>query len=186
MFGLFKSQTQSDEQARHIYAAIVEQSRRPEFYLDGGVPDTPDGRFDLILVHAFLVFHRLKDEPRDSNDIGQIVFDLMFADMDQSLREMGTGDIGVSIRIKGMAKAFYGRVAAYEAGLLTGGTELRAALQRNLYRKATPTQHQLEFFADYLSRESAAIGAVAIDEIRAGKINFGRPPEFAPEFGSSE
>ena len=80
MFGLFKSQTQHDEQARDIYALIVEQSRRPEFYLHGGVPDTPDGRFDLILVHAFLVFHRLKNETSEMNYLGQTVFDLMFAE----------------------------------------------------------------------------------------------------------
>lgn len=180
MFGLFKSHTRYDKQARRLYAAIVGQARRPEFYLNGGVPDTPDGRFDLILVHAFLVFHRLKDDHKDSDGIGQAVFDLMFADMDQSLREMGLGDIGVSHRIKGMAKAFYGRVAAYEAGLRAGDTELRAALQRNLYRKAAPTDRQLAGLAEYMARESLSIGGLLIDDIRAGEIEFGPPPEIRP------
>ncbi len=183
MFGLFKSPNRHEEQARCLYASVVAQARQPDFYLEGGVPDTPDGRFDLILLHAFLVLHRLKDDHHETADLGQAVFDLMFVDMDQSLREMGIGDVGVSMRIKGMAKAFYGRVAAYEAGLQADDdAEMQAALQRNLYRKATPSPGQLASLAAYLVRESAAISALPIEGIRAGEIKFGPPPEF----GSAE
>ncbi len=77
-----------NETARKIYAALVEQARQPAFYLSCGVPDTPDGRFDMILLHAVLVLRRLKRDHDKTADLSQAVFYLMFADMDQNLREM--------------------------------------------------------------------------------------------------
>ncbi|MEX2297639.1 MAG: ubiquinol-cytochrome C chaperone family protein, partial [Dongiaceae bacterium] len=103
--------------ARALYEAAVEQARSPAFYTALGVPDTVDGRFELIALHGFLVMHRLKTEPGEGPPLAQALFDFMFADMDAALREMGAGDLGVGRRVKTMAKSFLGRVAAYEAGL---------------------------------------------------------------------
>ena len=113
----FRRQTPITDASHALYNRVVEQARRPAFYTTCGVPDTLDGRFDMIVLHAFLLFHRLKlDHPR-SADLSQSVFDLMFADMDRSLREMGAGDLGVGKKVKTMVRACYGRIAAYEAGL---------------------------------------------------------------------
>src|SRR3954464_9479373 len=94
--------------AELAYCRIVEQARRPGFFTDCGVPDTVDGRFELICLHAFLYLHRLKREQQGASALGQRFFDTMFADFDRSLREMGTGDLSVGREIKRMAEAFYG------------------------------------------------------------------------------
>lgn len=116
-----------------LYARVVEQARLPSFYVSGGVPDTVDGRFELVSIHAFLLFRRLKQDGAAGAALAQAVFDVMFADMDTALRELGAGDLGVAPRVKRMASGFSGRVAAYDAGLAGSDQELADALRRNLY-----------------------------------------------------
>ena len=76
-----------------LYCRIVEQARRVEFYSEGSVPDTLDGRFDMIVLLSVLLLHRLRREGADGDHLGQAYFDTMMDDMDQSLREMGVGDL---------------------------------------------------------------------------------------------
>src|SRR5579862_8365539 len=123
MFTRFRT-TPVREAAERAYGRIVEHARQPGFFIDGGVPDTVDGRFELICLHAFLYLHRLKRESKRAAPLGQRFFDTMFADFDRSLREMGTGDLSVGREVKRMAEAFYGRVAAYEQGLEADGAAL--------------------------------------------------------------
>ncbi len=86
------------------YGRVVEQARQPVFFAGYGVPDTLDGRFELICLHAFLYLHRLKaDRPR-SAELSQAFFDAMFADLDRALREMGIGDLSVGKHVKRMAQ----------------------------------------------------------------------------------
>jgi cytochrome b pre-mRNA-processing protein 3 len=118
----------SDPVARRLYEAIVAQARRPEFYRDWGVPDSLDGRFDMIALHGFLVLHRLKRDHEATAALAQNLFDTLFLDMDRALRELGAGDLGVGKRVKAMARGFYGRVAAYEDGLSAGQEALGKAL----------------------------------------------------------
>ena len=164
------------ENTRKIYAAVVSQARHPDFYLDFGVPDTPDGRFDMILVHAFLVLRRLKRDHDKTAELSQEVFDLMFADVDQNLREMGIGDMGVGKRVKAMAEGFYGRVEAYENGLADDGTALGEALERNLYRKTSPSAAQTAAIAEYIRDQARHLDTIDIDSLAAGNLEFGPPP----------
>src|SRR5258708_7132357 len=141
------------EAAALAYRRVVEQARQPGFFVDAGVPDTLDGRFELICLHAFLYLHRLKREQPRAAPVGQRFFDTMFADFDRSLREMGTGDLSVGREVKRMAEAFYGRVAAYERGLAGGDSALRPALARNLFGTMRPNRALLEAMAGYVRRE---------------------------------
>jgi len=175
LFDVFRD-GRHEESARRLYAALVRQARQPGFYTVCGVPDTVDGRFDMILLHAFLLLRRLKREHARSRDLGQAVFDLMFADMDENLREMGVGDLAVGKRIKGMAQAFYGRIAAYEAGLAAADESLDLALRRNLYRKAAPADAAVALVVDYLRREAAALDAEPLDSFLTGQVRFGPAP----------
>lgn len=168
--------------AERLYAAIVEQARAPAFYRELGVPDSLDGRFDLLALHAFLVLHRLKRDRAETAALAQRLFDTMFADMDRCLREMGAGDLGVGPRVKRMARGFYGRIAAYEAGLeappATQGREgaLEAALRRNLYGTASATPARLAAMAAYVRREARALGEQPTSALLAGRVGFGAPP----------
>jgi cytochrome b pre-mRNA-processing protein 3 len=100
------------QQAYAAYASIVEQARAPDFFVRLDVPDTLDGRYEMIALHMFLVLNRLKAEHEATAEFSQALFDAMFADLDRGLREMGATDMGVGKRVKEMAKGFYGRIAA--------------------------------------------------------------------------
>ncbi|GLK55391.1 ubiquinol-cytochrome c chaperone [Methylopila capsulata] len=118
VFGLFQRRAASTPSAtERVYGLIVAQARAPYFYRELGVPDTVMGRYEMIVLHAFLYFHRLKAVEPAAKEAAQEVFDLMFAEMDSALREIGVGDLTVPKRIKSMAGVFYARAAAYEAAL---------------------------------------------------------------------
>lgn len=168
--------------AAALYSGVVSQARRPEFYELWGVPDSVDGRFDMIALHAFLVMHRLKTEGEAARNLAQDLFDFMFADMDTALREMGVGDLGVGKKVKAMAQAFYGRVAAYEAGLVASEDDaLIDALDRNLYGTIEPEPDHVASMAAYVRREALALREQPYERLSAGVVTFGPPPGAGPD-----
>ena len=114
-----------------IYGMIVTQAREPLFYRDLGVPDTVNGRFDLLVLHLWMVLRRFKSIEGDTN-LSQALFDHFCDDMDANLREMGVGDLTVPKRMQAFGEAFYGRAAAYDLALAVGAEPLAQALCRNI------------------------------------------------------
>jgi cytochrome b pre-mRNA-processing protein 3 len=114
-----------------IYGTIVTQAREPLFYRDLAVPDTVNGRFDLVLLHLWLVLRRLKSVG-SGTALSQALFDHFCTDMDDNLREMGIGDQAVPRRMRAFGEAFYGRTAAYDMALSEGTEALAGALCRNV------------------------------------------------------
>jgi cytochrome b pre-mRNA-processing protein 3 len=122
-----------------LYGAAVAAAREPYLYESLGVPDTLDGRFDLIALHAFLLVNRLQASPEPGPALAQAVFDAMFSDMDMNLREIGVSDLSVGKRVRAMWEAFHGRAKAYTAAMQSGDQSgLEAALARNVWRGAAP------------------------------------------------
>ena len=118
-----------------LYGAAVAAAREPFLYTGLGVPDTLDGRFDMVALHAFLLIQRLKREPSPGPGLAQAVFDAMFSDMDINLREMGVGDLSVGRKVRVMWEAFHGRSAVYATALSEADMgALDAALERNVWR----------------------------------------------------
>jgi cytochrome b pre-mRNA-processing protein 3 len=164
------------ERAERLYSQVVAQARRAEFYRDCGVPDTLDGRFDMILLISVLVLRRLRREGDDGGRVGQAYFDAMMDDMDRSLREMGVGDLSVGRRVKAMARAFYGRAKAYETALgADDDVPLRAALRGNLFATTEPGDGTLAAVAAYVRREAAALETQSGTSLVAGVVEFGLP-----------
>jgi cytochrome b pre-mRNA-processing protein 3 len=117
-----------------LYGMIVAQARAVPFYSSYGVPDTVNGRFEMVVLHAVLLLHRLQSEPASLRRLGQALFERFCQDMDGSLREMGVGDLAVPAKMRKIGEAFYGRQAAYVAALAACNREpLVAALARNVF-----------------------------------------------------
>ena len=114
-----------------IYGMIVTQAREPLFYRDLGVPDTVNGRFDLIVLHLWMVLRRL-GEIADMAELAQALFDRFCADMDDNLREMAIGDLAVPKKMQALGEAFYGRIAAYDMALTDHREALAQAISRNV------------------------------------------------------
>jgi cytochrome b pre-mRNA-processing protein 3 len=117
-----------------LYGAIVAQARSVAFYAEYRVPDTVEGRFDLVVLHLVLLLNRLDRRAGATRGLGQELFDAFCRDLDANLREMGVGDLAVPKRMQAFAEAFYGRQAAYLAAL--GAADQRVfekALARNIF-----------------------------------------------------
>lgn len=163
--------------AHALYLALVGQARAPAFYSACGVPDSLDGRFDMIVLHAFLVMRRIGIEGEAGATLAQALFDVMFSDMDQNLRELGVGDLAVGRRVKTMARGFYGRVKAYDEGLARADdVALTAALRRNLYATAEATPGEVAAMVRYLREAARTLAGQPRAELMAGRLRFPAPP----------
>ena len=173
MFG-FKTKQQK-QTARALYKALQAQARSTVFYTDYGVPDTLDGRFDLLVLHAFLVIYRLESEGRSGHKYAQALFDVMFRDMELNLREAGIGDLSVPKHVKRMMRGFNGRRAAYADSIknVQDIDIMVETLNRNLYASGLGvTQEEVSDMAAYVIDSHAALAKQGFDDIKTGKINF--------------
>lgn len=168
------------ETIQRLYGAIVAHSREPVFYTDYGVADTIEGRFEMILAHAFLLFHRLKEESEEHRALGQGVFDAFCTDMDANLREMGVGDLTVPKKMKKVAEAFYGRVGAYDGPVDAGDpVALADAVLRNVFASRPEHGLQARAFAAYMIEAAATLRAVPYATLAGGAFPLAQPPAFA-------
>jgi cytochrome b pre-mRNA-processing protein 3 len=129
--------------ARRLCAELMAQARAPVFFTRLGVPDTMDGRFDLVALHAWLALEQIESEPV----LAQALVNEIFLQFDEALRDLGTGDVGMNRRLKTMASAFYGRLQAYRSA--STPEELAQAIRRNLFRGAPGRQGEIEALATY-------------------------------------
>jgi cytochrome b pre-mRNA-processing protein 3 len=147
--------TPRDDRIAGLYGTIVAQAREPAFYRGYGVPDTVNGRFEMIMLHLILVLGRLAAEPEPTRRLGQALFDHFCRDMDDSLREMGVGDLAVPRQMRRVGEAFYGRKATYEAALAaTDDGTLTDALARIVYAGRTETPVDAQRLAAYVRAAS--------------------------------
>lgn len=132
-----KSRSSPGRTIEAIYGTIVAQAREPLFYKHLDVPDTVDGRLDMLILHLWLVLRRLRGTA-NGQALSQGLFDHFCADIDGNLREMGVGDLTVPKRMRKVGEAFYGRTAAYDLAYAGGEAELSAALQKNILNGGHP------------------------------------------------
>jgi len=157
------------QQAHLVYVRLVEQARAPFLYSECCVPDTLDGRFDAVILHVWLLLRRLRMEPRENTaQFQQFLQETFFADMDRSIREMGSTDTGVGKRIKAMAQAFFGRISAYDEA--ADDEALRRALIRNLYREKAPDDAALTQLITYIRSQQQRLEQCLLADILAAKF----------------
>lgn len=155
-----------------IYGMIVTQAREPAFYRELGVPDTVNGRFDMLLLHLWIVLQRLKSA-ESGTELSQALFDHFCIDMDDNLREMGVGDLTVPKRMQAFGEAFYGRSAAYDRALTESSEALAQALCKNILNgEGIENARQL---ARYSLATIAAVAAVDTAALLQGAWTFPSP-----------
>ncbi|WP_138379899.1 ubiquinol-cytochrome C chaperone family protein [Luteithermobacter gelatinilyticus] len=172
MFDFLRRRSKLKNAAYQLFDAVVEQSRQPYFYTRLKVADTLDGRFDLICLHMILLLRRLAVENgKNSALLQRYLQEVMFENLDLSLREMGVGDLSVGKKIKAMAEAFYGRRQAYEENF-HDRTALKLALLRNMYRGQEPESEKLEALVEYILTLDAHLENQTLSNMYQGQVNF--------------
>ena len=174
-----KGRKRRREAAHRLYMTAVRQARDPTLYTAGGVADTLDGRFDLIVLHVVPLMRRLRQCDEEGRQLSQALFDVMFDDMDQSLREMGVGDLRVGKRVKQMARAFYGRAMAYDQAFdrAPGADRRRSiaeALERNVFNNDPPPAAPVQAMAGYVETLLDTLDRQSTAALLGGEV--GLPP----------
>lgn len=178
MFGLFKRKRDRLD-VGVLYARIVERARNPVFYSQLNVPDTIDGRFDLLGLHVHVVLREVRRRGQGRDELGQALFDAFFGDLDQGLREAGVGDLSVAKKIRKMAEAFYGRAAAYDDAMGQGVVQperrdsLSAAIARNILQ--SEPNKSASALADYIIECEQRLSEATLEDILSGAL-FSGPP----------
>jgi cytochrome b pre-mRNA-processing protein 3 len=175
MLHLFQRSASSKSIAA-LYGTIVAQARAPAFYRAYGVPDTINGRFEMVVLHMVLVLRRLESEPAPLRKRGQALFNRFCADMDGSLREMGVGDLAVPVKMRKIGQAFYGRQAAYAAALAASDPEaLTATLASNVFGQESGMPAGAGRLASYMRAAIRQLAGRDGETVGRGELDFPDP-----------
>lgn len=174
MFASFRRARPEADISTALYGAIVAQSRAPALYTDLAVPDTVEGRFEMVVVHLALVLRRVWQGDDQAKAVGQATFDVFCREMDDALRALGVKDTSVGKRMRKLAEAYYGRAAAYDGALAAGSREaLAAVLGRTVFGDegavAAPA------LADYMTAVNRSLAATPVERVLAGSIDWPVP-----------
>lgn len=151
-----------------LYRAIVAKGRRPAWYVRGQVPDTLDGRFDMIAALLALVLLRLEQEGEAARDESVLLTEVFIDDMDATVRQLGVGDYVVGKHVGRMVSALGGRLAAFRAGRASGA--LGEAVRRNVFHEAPPSDDAVAFVTDELERFAGALDDAPLAAVLAGEL----------------
>ena len=160
--------------AELYYNRIVEMARNVKLYDKGGVPDTLEGRYELIVLHSHLFIRKLIKSGTIGKNISQEIIDILVKDFDYSLRELGIGDLSVGKKIKKMLEGYYGRAEAYEKALSDDPKSLVSTLKKNLYGSIEPANLEIEYIKNYISNLKKELDIKSDSELSRGvpDINF--------------
>jgi cytochrome b pre-mRNA-processing protein 3 len=179
ILNLFR-RTPRDDKIAILYGAIVAQARDPAFYRRFGVPDTANGRLEMIILHTILVLSRLEAAGEPLRPLGQALFDHFCSDMDANLREMAVGDLAVPRKMKAIAEAFYGRKRAYTAAIAAPEPgALATALARNIYGGTAGDTAPAGGLAAYVREAVRRLDALDAAALQRGEVAFPDPLAFA-------
>ena len=158
--------------------AVFEAARAPVFFTGLGVPDTFDGRFEMVAIHLHLLLVRLRQDGEPGTEFSQGVFDIITGHFDEALRETGVGDMSVGKRVKAMTQALYGRLSAYNAGFNADtADEMQDALRRNLYGTVPDAKDEwIDAMIAYQDATTAHLSAMPLAAIQTGQGLFPAPP----------
>jgi cytochrome b pre-mRNA-processing protein 3 len=165
MLNLLRKSAARKQDGQRLYDGLVSRARQPVFFRGFAVADTIDGRFDMVVLHAWLALSVLKGRGQD--EAAQGLTDTIFTGFDEALREQGAGDMGISRKLKAFADGFYGRLSAYEAA--PDAPALAAAIAKNLYRGAD-VEAKAQALADYCVRARQSLELSLPDALDFGPL----------------
>ncbi|WP_068459227.1 ubiquinol-cytochrome C chaperone family protein [Hyphomicrobium sulfonivorans] len=184
---MFRSKTR--RKAGKIYGAVVTQSRSPEFYAGLGVPDTPVGRYEMLVLHLILVLERLREQGVADSRLDRLLVEMFIADIDDSLRELATGDLSVPKKVRRAATGLYDRLMDYRDATTTDAdaAALAASFARHVYdvEGNADAVAEINAHAAVLARYArAGQQALAKVDVAAGEVIFPPVAEFIGEAGA--
>jgi cytochrome b pre-mRNA-processing protein 3 len=175
MFRWFAGRAARKEAAEKIYDAIVAQSRNPNFYIRCGVPDTLSGRFDMLVIHMFVVLQILKLGGREGQLLAQEIVEAFIREMDTMVRDLGVSDRNVPKEVRKIAQLFYGQLLAYSTALQRNDSKGLASEVWKSFQSADGASQQpvaSDSLATYIQQSIKAIQEMPLNMLLQGNIRF--------------
>lgn len=172
MFSVKKQDNSCEQAVEDVYGVLFMQALEPVFFSDYGIEDTFEGRFDCLLLHVFMAMH-VSLSHADGEAFNQTLFDVLFRDMDQALREIGKGDMGLPKQMRRMMKAFNGRMNRYHDAMNADDVQnaLKSAIQDNVFgEQANVDDKALDGLSLYMMDNISAMIKVGALSLIAGHI----------------
>ena len=175
MLAWFSSRSADNDKATELYGAVVAQARAPAFYTECGIQDTPEGRYELIVLHLVLLLERFAGAGTEGARLSRLVVEAFVRDMDDSLREMGVGDLTVPKKVKKAAAGLYDRAAVYRVALRQSGSDaLQPSLENHIPGLSENKKSGAELAA-YVHRSVAHLASLSVESLVAGRASFPAP-----------
>ena len=133
------SRRSSEPDGTALYAAIVAETRRKEYYLAAAVPDTIDGRFAVLSTLLALTDIRLGRGDASAKAVAPRLAECFIADMDVQMREAGFGDPSLGKQVRMMVGSLASRVERWQQVIDHGGAWDEAVVP-SLYRDSPPDE----------------------------------------------
>lgn len=168
------------ETASELYGSVVTQARNPVFYADMGIPDTLEGRYEMVVMHLSLVLERLRTVGGEGIALSRETIETFVADMDGSMRELGVGDLTVPKKVKNAAAGLYARADAYRQALIQEGAgagatgALDAAIARFALGDETAAGRAADL-ARYYRGVTASLAGRDVADVLAGRLPMPAP-----------
>lgn len=169
----FGSERREKARADALYDLVVKASRNPRLYGSSGAPDTANGRFELIILHIFMLFRRMQEDTAEVKSLKQKTFDCFLENMDVNLREIGVGPDGVPKRIQKMLENFYGRAAAYQLAIDDQDrAKMAEVIARNFYADGKDNDQGAQNLAKYVFESVVILDQTPIEDLLAANFNY--------------
>jgi len=173
MFRWFAGRAARKEAAEKIYDAIVAQSRNPGFYIRCSVPDTLSGRFDMLVIHMFVVLQILKLGGREGQLLAQEIVEAFIREMDTMVRDLGVSDRNVPKEVRKIAQLFYGQLLAYSTALQRNDTRLASEVWKSFQSSEGGEQAVAsESISVYIQQSIKSIQEMPLNMLLLGNIRF--------------
>lgn len=170
MLTWLRARRRLSRKATELYGSIVAAARRETFYTKHGVPDTPDGRFAMVVTHTYLVLERLRREGTAGRELSRGLVEAFVTDMDDCMREMGVGDLTVPRKVKKAAGALYDCAADFDKAAGGGVAALAGAVHCALLPSEPPAV--AEQVAAYMQKAAADLDAQPASDVLSGRVAF--------------
>ncbi len=169
-----KNLKQTNTKEYTLYSKILLLSRNKLFYTKFSLVDTFQNRINLIFIHVSFLFNKIKrNKHNQSYEIfNQKIFDLIFKQIEQNMREIGYGDVVVNKNMKSLIKDFYNILLYCEKYNKKNFISKKNFLHKYLVVNDTKKHSINDFLIDYFNKYEAFCFDLTPDSVLSGELNF--------------